>query len=215
MPPHKKNSAFMDQYKCPTGIQGRAVAALMNQEHSAMTTWGLKHLKIIPNFMILDVGCGGGRTVGRLARRAVRGKVFGIDCSTDMVEYSSKVNRELVARGRLEIVEGSVEKMGFPDEFFDLVTAFETYYFWPRLPDAFREIKRVLKPAGNLLMVNEMIKNGVYEIENAEMIAKAHVRLLPLQKIQSILQSVGFGDVKAFTKAGSPWNAVVARKPQL
>ena len=213
MPPDKKNSAYMDQFRFPTGPQGRAVAALMNRQHSALTTWGLKHVKIKPNFMILDVGCGGGRTVGRLARRAIQGKIFGIDCSTDMVEYAREVNRELIARGRLEIVEGSVEKMSFPDEFFDLVTAFETYYFWLSLSEAFREIKRVLKPAGNLLLVNDMVKDGVYEIENAETIAKAHVRLFPLQEIQSILQSVGFVDIKVFTKSKSPWNAILAQKP--
>ena len=213
MPSDKNDPAFMNQFRCPTGFLGRAVAELMNREHCSLTTWGLKHLKIKPDFVILDVGCGGGRTVGRLTHRTFQGKVFGVDCSADMVKYGLELNKKLLNQGRLEIVEGLVEKLSFPEGFFDLVTAFETYYFWHGASTAFREIKRVLKPTGTLLLVNEMVKDGVYEVENAEMIAKAHVTLLPLKEIECNLRNVGFVDVKVFTKAGSPWNAVIAKKP--
>jgi ubiquinone/menaquinone biosynthesis C-methylase UbiE len=205
-------SEFMDQYKRPTGRNGRLVAALMNKRHSALSFWGLKHVNIKPDHVILDVGCGGGKTVGRLAQRAVLGKVFGIDHSADMVEYSKKVNRKWIAENRVEILEGSVEKMGFSDNFFDLVTAIETYYFWNSFSDALQEIKRVLKPEGRLLMVNEMVKDGVYEIKHAKMIEKTQVRLIPLEEIRKIMQSVGFGNVQIFTKAKSPWNAILAQK---
>ena len=201
-----------DQYKCPTGRCGRVVAALMNKGHKALTLWGLTHVNIEPDYVILDVGCGGGKTVSRLALRASHGKVFGIDHSLDMVEYSKKVNKKLIAENRVEILESSVEKTGFPDNFFDIVTAIETYYFWSNLINALQEIKRVLKSCGRFLMVNEMIKDGVYEVEYKEMIEKTQMRLIPLEEIRNILQSVGFADVQIFTKAESPWNAVLAQK---
>ena len=203
---------LLDQYKHPTGRRGRVVAALMNKGHEALTLWGLTHVNIEPDYVILDVGCGGGKTISRLAQKAPLGKVFGIDYSADMVAYSRKVNKKLIAENRAEIREGSVEKTGFPDNFFDLVTAIETYYFWPSLPNALREIKRVLKFGGQLLLVNEMVKDGVYDVENAEIIEKTQVCLVPLEEIRNILQSVGFVDVQIFTKAESPWNAVLARK---
>jgi ubiquinone/menaquinone biosynthesis C-methylase UbiE len=65
------------------------------------------------DYVILDVGCAGGKTVSRLAQQAVQGKVFGIDYSADMVEYSKKVNKKLIAENRVEIIEGSVERMVF------------------------------------------------------------------------------------------------------
>ena len=201
-----------DQYKCTTGRCGRVVAALMNKGHKALTLWGLTHVNIEPDYVILDVGCGGGKTVSRLALRASHGKVFGIDHSLDMVEYSKKVNKKLIAENRVEILESSVEKTGFPDNFFDIVTAIETYYFWSNLINALQEIKRVLKSCGRFLMVNEMIKDGVYEVEYKEMIEKTQMRLIPLEEIRNILQSVGFADVQIFTKAESPWNAVLAQK---
>ncbi len=203
----------MDQFRCPTGRRGRLVAALMNKGHKPLTLWGLTHVNIEPDYVILDVGCGGGKTVNRLAQRAPLGKVFGIDYSPDMVEYSKKVNKKLVAENRVEIVEGSVDKMGFPDGFFDLVTAVETYYFWPIFSDALREIRRVLKPSGKLLLVNEMVKDGVYEVKYAKTIEQTHVRLIPLEEIKNTALRVGFADVQVFTKAGSPWNAVLAEKP--
>jgi SAM-dependent methyltransferase len=203
---------LLDQYKRPTGRRGRVVAALMNKGHEALTLWGLMHINIEPDYVILDVGCGGGKTVSRLAQCAVQGKVFGIDYSADMVAYSRKVNKKLIAENRAEIHEGSVEKTGFPDNFFDLVTAIETCYFWHSLPDALKEIKCILKRGGRLLMVNEMVKNGVYEVEHAEIIEKTQVRLFSLEEIRRIMQSAGFTDVQIFTKVKSPWNAILAQK---
>ena len=202
----------MDQFRRPTGRRGRFVAALMNRGHKPLTLWGLTHVNIEPDYIILDVGCGGGKTVNRLARQAPLGKVFGIDYSPDMVEYSKKVNKKLIAEDRVEIVEGSVEKMGFSDDFFDLVTAIETYYLWYSFSDALQEIRRVLKPDGKLLFVNEMLKDGMYDVKYAKTIEKAHVRLITLDETRNTLEAVGFGDVQIFTKAGSPWNAVLAKK---
>ena len=202
----------MDQFKRPKGRRGRFVAALMNRGHKPLTTWGLTHVTIEPDYVILDVGCGGGKTVSRLAQQAVQGKVFGIDHSPDMVEYSKKVNRKLIAENRVEIVERSVERMGFADDFFDLVTAVETYYFWPNFSGALQEIKRVLKSGGKLLMINEMVKDGVHDIKSAKTIEEAHVRLISLEETKNMLQSIGFTDVQIFIKANSPWNAVLAQK---
>ncbi len=145
--------------------------------------------------------------MGKLARQVVQRRVFGIDYSKDMIEYSKEENQKLVDQGRIGLIQGVVEKMGFSNDLFDLVTAIETCYFWSNLPGVFREIKRVLKQGGKLLIVSEMIKDGKYEIENAETIAKAHVKLCSIQETEDMLHSAGFIDVKTFKKtnlAGTP-----------
>lgn len=215
MQPQEKNPSSEDnwsQYRCPTGVLGRNVASKMNKGHWELTTWGLKHVKIEPDFVILDVGCGGGKTISRLARRASLGKVYGLDQSPDMVDYSKQINKKFINQNRVEIVNGSVESTGFKDGLFDLVTAIETYYFWPNLSDAFREIKRILKKGGYLLIISEMIKDGAYEVENAEIIAKTQVHLLPLEEMEKILYSVGYSTVKVYGKRKSKWNVIVAQK---
>ena len=215
MQPQEKNTSLKDnwsQYSCPTGVSGRRVAASMNKGHWNLTTWGLKHVSIKPDFIILDVGCGGGKTISRLIRHAVQGKVYGIDHSADMVEYSKQVNKKLIATKRVEIMQGSAEKTGFKEDFFDLVTAIETYYFWPNLAETFLEVKRILKNGGYLLIISEMIKDGVYEVENAEIIAKTQVHLVPLDEMERMLYSVGFSSVKVYRKRKSDWNAILAQK---
>jgi len=189
---------LMDQFRHPTGRRSRFVAALMNKGHKPLTLWGLTHVKIEHHHIILDVGCGGGRTFNRLARLAPLGKVFGIGYSADMVKYSKKVNKKLIAEDRVEIVRGSVEKMGFSEHFFDLITAIETCYFWSTFSGALKEILRVLKPGGHLLIVNEMVKDGVYEVKHAKTIEKAHVPLVPLGETRDTLEAVGFEDVQIF-----------------
>jgi SAM-dependent methyltransferase len=202
----------LSQYRCPTGVSGRKVATNMNYGHWDLTTWGLKHVSIKLDSVILDVGCGGGKTISRLAQRAVQGKVYGIDHSGDMVDFSREVNNKLIATNHVEIQQGTVEKTGFKNDFFDLVTAIETYYFWPNLANAFQEIKRILKKEGVLLIISEMLMNGVYEVENAEIIAKTHVHLVPLQEMQRILLSVGYCNVEVYRKRKSVWNAILAQK---
>lgn len=205
----------MDQFRRPTGRRGRLVAALMNRGHEMLVLWGLTHVNIKSDHLILDVGCGGGQTINRLAQRASLGKVFGVDYSADMVEYARKVNKQLITENRVEIIAGSVEKMGFSDNFFDLVTAIETYYFWSSFSDALKEIRRVLKPSGKLIIINEMVKDGLYEVKHAKIIEQTHVRLIPLEEIRDIVQTVGFVEVQIFTKADSPWNAILAKNSEM
>ena len=202
-----------DHYQYPRGKLGRYLAKQMNQGHESLTLWGLSKVEIASDSVILDVGCGGGKTVNKLAYLVPQGRIFGIDISHDMVEFSRKVNKELIVQNRVQIVEGSVEEMSFPDGYFDLVTAFETYYFWPNFVEALKEIKRVLKSDGRLLLVSEMVKNGIYEVENAKLIRETHVHLIPLRAIQNIMLATGFVDIQAFVENDSPWNAVLAKKP--
>ncbi|MCW4024685.1 MAG: class I SAM-dependent methyltransferase [Candidatus Bathyarchaeota archaeon] len=202
-----------DQFQCPKGRQGKIVAALMNKGHKALTTWGLSYVTIQPDYTILDVGCGGGKTINRLAQQVPQGKVYGIDCSPDMVAYAKKVNKEFVKQNQVEIHEASVDNTGLPDDFFDLVTACETYYFWFSLPEAFKEIKRVLKPNGKFLLISEMVKDGVHDVARAKIIEKTHVHLVPIEETSNMLQSAGFSNVEVVRKEDSAWNAIIAQKP--
>ena len=52
----------------------------MNLSHATMTEWALKHVTVPKNAAILDVGCGGGPTIGALAALAPEERTFiGLD----------------------------------------------------------------------------------------------------------------------------------------
>ena len=121
----------------------------MNSSHSKLTDWGLAHLAIEKNYMILDVGCGGGRTVSKLAAMATQGKVYGADYSEESVAATKKSNAGAIEAGRVEVRHGSVSQLPFSDGMFDLVTAVETHFWWPNLAADIREVFRVVKPCCN------------------------------------------------------------------
>jgi ubiquinone/menaquinone biosynthesis C-methylase UbiE len=139
----------MTQVKKPSKWVGRFFVWLMNLSHSNLTDWGLTHIRIEKDFTILDVGCGGGRTIQKLAA-ATQGMVYGVDYANGSVAASRAKNAQLVEVGRVEIKHASVSQLPFPGNKFDLVTAVETQYYWPDLPNDMREILRVLGPGGNV-----------------------------------------------------------------
>ncbi|MFC2340990.1 MAG: methyltransferase domain-containing protein, partial [Selenomonas artemidis] len=81
----------------PEGAAGRAMLTRMNESHAKLTAWGLSLLSFVPNDTVLDVGCGGGNTLARMAERVTAGHLVGIDYSETSVEASRAFNSALVA----------------------------------------------------------------------------------------------------------------------
>lgn len=79
-------------------------------------------------------------------------KVYGVDYSLESVNLSKEVNEDYICEGKVEILHGNVQKLPFEDETFDIITAFETVYFWPNIEKCFGEVKRVLKSGGIFLI---------------------------------------------------------------
>ena len=140
--------SFFENTRKPVGLGGKIMVAMMNIGHSAMAAWGLHFLQPAPDAMVLDCGCGGGANIKTLLKLCPKGKVQGIDYSAVSVEKTRKVNAGAIAAGRCAVQQASVAELPFEAEQFDIVTAFETVYFWPELAQNFREVYRVLKLGG-------------------------------------------------------------------
>lgn len=83
---------------------------------------------------VLDIGCGGGANLAQFLKLCPQGSVCGIDFSAESVATSLRKNAGAVAAGRCEVRQGDVSRLPYADASFDLVTAFETVYFWPDVP---------------------------------------------------------------------------------
>lgn len=92
-------AALANQCRKPGWWIGRLVARNMNARHSEVTDWGLSHVSFETHFTILDVGCGGGRTINKLAAIASDGKVYGIDYSPASVAVARRTNAALIDAG--------------------------------------------------------------------------------------------------------------------
>ncbi len=189
----------------------------MNRHHSKLTDWGLSHVEIEKTDTILDVGCGGGRTISKLAAMASDGKVHGIDYSEESVTAAHRRNTRWIDIGRVSIREGSVSQLPFADNTFDGVTAIETHLFWPNLPKDFREIFRVLKRGGALLIVAEIYRGGKHLEGVRKTIFEKHLaanmNLLTPDEHRELFANAGFADVQIFEELEKGWICAVGKKP--
>lgn len=209
------NNKPVSQFSKPTGWLGRYTLWRMNSYHSKLTDWGLKYISIENNYAILDVGCGGGRTVNKLAAIATQGKVYGVDHSEESLAATRKMNARWIDLGRVEVRYGSVSQMPFSNDMFDLVTAVETHFFWPDLPADMREVWRVLKPGGTLIIVAEVYK-GAKRIAGRpaeKYVPPTGMALLSVSEHREIFAKAGYTDIDITEEYDKGWICAVGQKP--
>ncbi|HSK45718.1 MAG TPA: class I SAM-dependent methyltransferase [Candidatus Binatia bacterium] len=189
----------------------------MNSRHSKVTDWGLSHISFDKHSTILDVGCGGGRTVSKLAANASQGKVYGVDFSKESVAFASRINKQWIDMGRVEIREASVSQLPFSENVFDLVTAVETHFWWPDLPSDMREVFRVLKPGGALTIIAEVYKGAnTMTARLAEKYAVVSgMKFLTANEHRELLANAGYSDIQIIEEPRKGWICGIGKKPSV
>lgn len=203
------------QCQKPSGWRGRFVLWRMNSRHSKVTDWGLSHVSIENRHAILDVGCGGGRTIDKLAATAAHAKAYGVDYSEESVAASRRVNARWIAAGRVEVRHGSVSELPFPDGTFDLVTAVETHFWWPDLPGGMREILRVLEVGGKLITIAEIYRGASTPVAKLaeKYAARTGMKLLSVDEHREMLTQAGYSDVQVVEERDKGWICAIGTKP--
>jgi len=200
------------QVRKPTGWLGKRMLRAMNLSHAAMTEWGLQNLAVPAEAAILDIGCGGGATVRRLAALASGGKVVGLDYSAASIAVSRNTNAREIEAGRVQFLLGSVTHLPFSDGAFDVVTAVETHYYWPDLPVNLREILRVLKPGGTLTLIAETYRGGPFRLLYGMVMPLLGAAFLSDAEHQDVLRQGGFIEVATRHRSGRNWILATGRK---
>lgn len=136
----------------PRGIVGWVLGHIMRVETATANNLCVEMADIAPDADVLDVGCGPGYAVQHVGERLVTGRVVGLDASHAMVKLATRRNRRLIARGRAEIVEATANRVPYPPAHFDRILATHAVYFWSDLGAVARELRRVLKPGGVLVL---------------------------------------------------------------
>ena len=204
---------LLNQLRRPSKAVGRLFLKNMNQRHSAVTDWGLRQVQIGEQRAIIDIGCGGGRTLAKLAARAPTARIVGVDLAAGSVAESRVYNAALIAAGRVEVIEASVSQLPIPDGQFDLATAVETHYYWPDLVANLAEIRRVLRSGAPLVLIAETYRDMRLGWVVALTMAPLRASVLTVEEHLRRLADAGFNDIRVTTDRGRGWICVVARGP--
>jgi ubiquinone/menaquinone biosynthesis C-methylase UbiE len=201
------------QVRKPSGPLGRRLVRVFNLGHATMTDWGLQQVTVPKNAAMLDLGCGGGRTLKKLLALAPEGTVVGLDYSSASVAVSRDTNAHEIEAGRVQIEEGSVATLPFPDRSFDIVTAVETHYYWPDLQANVREILRVLKPGGTFVLIAETYRGGPFRLLYGLVMLLLRAAFLSDAEHRNVLTNAGFTEVETKHLPGKNWIFATGRKP--
>lgn len=111
--------------------------------------------------VVLDIGCGAG--VDTLLAGKMTGPdgiAVGIDLTSEMLERAEK-NLELTDLKNVDFQEASGEDIPFEDNHFDVVISNGVINLIPDKPAALKEIIRVLKPGGRLMIADQILKGSL------------------------------------------------------
>lgn len=201
--------SFLENTRNPNGLGGKVMVSLMNVCHRPLAHWGLRFVAPPADARVLDCGCGGGANIRRLLKKCPQGIVKGLDYSPVSVEKARRVNEGAIRSGRCVVLQGSVTDMLFASDWFDLVTAFETVYFWPDLLQAFQEVCRVLKPDGTFLLCNEC--SGAKAMDDKWQKKIDGMTVYRDVQMKAALEQAGFRDVH-IQKNRAGWLCITAKK---
>lgn len=201
---------FLNLCAKPKGFLGRYILRGMNVRHAELADWGISLLPPEPPKEILDIGCGGGRHLHKLLTLYPGASGTGIDYAPVAVKKTARFNREFVRAGRCVSTFGDVSNLTLPAEKFDLVTAFETVYFWPGLISCFKQAARVMRPDGRFLIVHETDGLDPQGRKFEQIIDSMTV--YTAAELEGALRAAGFSEVASAHHADHPWIAVIAKK---
>lgn len=180
------------QLRQPAGFFGRNVMVrLLNRLNVPINKLALDVLRLGANDRVLEIGFGGGDLIARMSRVVSLGHVSGVDFSSDAVEACTRRFRALIRAGRVDLHCADVGELPFADGTFTKACTVNTIYFWPDPLAAFRQIHRVLRECGTLVVCfnprSTVEKNKVMQ---------HRFTLYEAEEVTALLAAAGFRDVR-------------------
>ncbi len=141
---------------------------------------------------LLDVGCGWGLLLKELNGLHRDLKLYGIDISPKMVEVAQT---KFTNTDRVEIRQGSVDKLPYKDNMFDYVTCILSFHHHPDSVKSLKEMYRVLKPHGTLFLLDPFNNGFIRKLLlkcNGLFFHERNTYVYTKEQILTMFEKVGF-----------------------
>lgn len=199
----------IDQCMKPHGEEGIQTIENMNVNHKEISEFAFECVAFNESAKIIDIGCGGGVNIEKFLK-LTSGNVDGLDYSEVSVSESIKRNSESVENGRCNVIQADVSNMPIKNESYDLVSAFETIYFWPNITETFKEVFRIIKPYGQFMIAQGTDGNHPDDEKWLATIEGMSVYTAP--ELEKYLLNAGFKSVESHVKENEHILVVIAQK---
>ncbi len=145
---------------------------------------------------VLDVGCGTGWAVLRLAERLPGGGAFGIDLSPGMIREAEVQGS---GRNNVEFTVADAENIPYADDFFAAVMCSSSFHHYPNPVRALREFARVLRPGGRAYILDPCRDHSLLirllDLGH-KLFVRDHVRYYHTAEIKGFFAAAGFEDIR-------------------
>ena len=189
----RRPEAIARQSGHPIGLVGHLIATVMALETAAVNKAAIALLQLRGTDRVIDVGTGHGRGLRSLAAATPSGLAVGVDHSAVMCAHARRHTRLLGIAGRVQVVQAGSDTLPFQDGHFDAALSVHTLYFWQPAEKHLREIARVLKPTGRLVLA--FTPSGAASTRN---FPESVYRFRSADEVLALLHACGFTDVELF-----------------
>lgn len=154
----------------------------------------LKRLNIKPTDRLLDIGCGTGTLLKEISLKYPSNNLVGIDISKEMLRVA--YNKQ-IENGNL--VTGDALHLPFHSRSFDVIVSCNTFHYFYKPEECLREIARILKPQGTIVITDWCDDYIVCRLCNLflRIFNRAHFKTYGLNECKRLLQDAGYRNVKA------------------
>jgi SAM-dependent methyltransferase len=181
------------------------IAAAMRESGEGL----VRSLGVAKGMKVLDVGCGDGTTALPAAEQGA--DVLGVDIARNLVDAGNRRAQEK-GLGNLRFQHGDGTNLaGLPDRAYDLVVSIFGVMFAPKPFDVAREMVRVTRPGGRIVMGN-WIPNDPTLVAQILKIAAAYTPPPPEGFVSPMTWGVEANVVERFASAGVPSDKVSCEK---
>jgi SAM-dependent methyltransferase len=193
---------------CPQGEIGKAVTANLNKSNAGGYSAALAKLDIKDGERVIEIGYGNGHEIPRVLSQARDVTYFGVDASETMLADAREFNANAIRENLVTLVQGTSSAIPAQTHSFDKALTLNTIYFWSDPVIDLRELRRVVRRGGRLVLGALAPRSAV-----GRSVYQHGFRLYEEDELKELLARAGFAckhidtiNETVVPPTGQPWN---------